>query len=120
MSYEAQDASLRVIGLSAALLVLGVAASIGASAWWYAARTRGPDTARTVPRQTSFTNGPAAEPDVLRERRAVAVAAAEQLDRYAWVDRDAGVARIPLDRAMALLVMGVKPAPGPQEPGQVP
>ena len=26
------------------------------------------------------------------------------LDSYGWVDRDAGIARIPIDRAMALLV----------------
>jgi hypothetical protein len=120
MSYEVQDASLRIIGISTALLVFGVAASMGASAWWYVAHHRAANAPRTVPRQTSFTNGPAAEPDILRDRRAVAVAVEQRLNGYAWVDRDAGVARIPIERAMALLANGVKPAPAPQEPGQVP
>ena len=40
MSYEKQDASLRLVGIAAALLAFGIAASLGASAWWYAARYR--------------------------------------------------------------------------------
>jgi hypothetical protein len=37
----------------------------------------------------------------------------ERLRSYGWVDRGAGVAHVPIDRAMDLVVKGVRPAPGP-------
>ena len=37
----------------------------------------------------------------------------ERLRSYGWVDRAAGVAHIPIDRAMDLVARGVRPAPGP-------
>ena len=40
--------------------------------------------------------GPARGLDVARDQRAA-------LDRWAWVDRDAGIARIPVERAMDLV-----------------
>lgn len=36
------------------------------------------------------------------------------LDRWEWVDRNAGIARIPIDRAIDLVVAGVR-APSPDE-----
>lgn len=41
----------------------------------------------------------------------------ERLGSYGWVDRRAGVAHIPIDQAMELVVKGVraKPAGGPEE-----
>lgn len=37
----------------------------------------------------------------------------ERLRSYGWVDRAAGVAHMPIDRAMALVVEGVRPTPAP-------
>lgn len=37
----------------------------------------------------------------------------ERLRSYGWVDRGAGVAHVPIDRAMELVAKGVRPAPGP-------
>ena len=120
MSYEKQDASLRLVGIAAALLAFGIAASLGASAWWYAARYRAAVTPDPAGEATSFTHGPAAEPDIRRDWREVEASARARLEGYAWVDRDAGIARIPIERAMALIAAGAKPAPGTKEPGQVP
>lgn len=39
------------------------------------------------------------------------------LDSYGWVDRDAGVVRIPIDRAMQLTAEGVRPRAGGPGPG---
>jgi len=36
----------------------------------------------------------------------------ERLRSYGWVDRAAGVAHIPIDRAMDLVAKGIRPAPG--------
>jgi hypothetical protein len=120
MSYESRDASLKIIGVAAALLVLGVAASIAVSAWWYHGRYGDATGAMPAPRQRYFTNGPAAEPDIRRDWREVDAAARERLGTYGWVDRGAGVAHIPIERAMTLVAHGVKPAAAPAEPGQVP
>jgi hypothetical protein len=120
MSYEQRDASLKLIGTAAALLALGVAASIGVSAWWYHARYRGATGVTPGLSHRLFTHGPAAEPDIRRDWREIESAARERLHAYGWVDHGGGVARIPIERAMALVAQGVKPAPGPNEPGQVP
>jgi hypothetical protein len=56
----------------------------------------------------------------VRAARDVQAAAREHLETYGWVDREHEVARIPIKRAMELLVHGAKPTPAPQEPGQVP
>ena len=37
----------------------------------------------------------------------------ERLGSFGWVDRSAGVAHIPIDRAMDLFAKGVRAAPGP-------
>ena len=36
----------------------------------------------------------------------------DRLASYGWVDRNAGVVHIPIDRAMELVAQGVRPAPG--------
>jgi hypothetical protein len=37
----------------------------------------------------------------------------ERLRSWGWVDRDAGVAHVPIDRAMELVTKGVRAVPGP-------
>jgi hypothetical protein len=37
----------------------------------------------------------------------------ERLRSYGWVNREGGVAHIPIDRAMEMVVQGVRPAPPP-------
>ncbi|HVS50830.1 MAG TPA: hypothetical protein VHD62_00645 [Opitutaceae bacterium] len=120
MSYEKQDASLRLVAITTALLVFGVVASLGVSAWWYDARYGGSDAVPADFRQTSFTHGAEAQPDIVQSAREVEVTARERLENYEWVDRAQGVARIPIERAMDLVAHGAKPVPSPKEPGQVP
>jgi hypothetical protein len=120
MSYEHKDASLKVIGVSAGLLALMVAASIGTSFAVYDARYHGTDAVPTAGRTTSFKNGAGEQIGILVDYGQVVRAADERLNGYAWVDRNAGIARIPIDRAMELIASGAKPAPAPKEPGQVP
>lgn len=120
MSQEHRDASLEVIGVSAGILVFLVLCGIGTSLWMYYAHNHGPGTPVTAGRQTSFHNGPEQQVSVLRDYAKVIKATDEHLDHYAWLDRKAGIARIPIERAMALTAAGVKPAPAPQVPAQVP
>lgn len=120
MNYERQDASLRVVGIATALLTLSLAVSLAMTAWWYFAQAGGADAHPSVSRQSSFTVGPTAEPDILRDRRAVDAVARARLQGYGWVDGEHGVAHIPIERAMELIVTGRKPAPAPNEVGQAP
>lgn len=63
-----------------------------------------------IPTEPRLQSNPAA--DLAAER------AREQalLSRYVWVDRDAGIARIPVDRAMDILARSSRRVPG--KPGQ--
>ena len=47
--------------------------------------------------------GPRLEADPTRDRAAIEAEAKARLDRFGWSDRQAGLARIPIDEAMRLL-----------------
>ena len=47
---------------------------------------------------------PRLEPDALRPRRRMLAEESAALTTYGWVDREAGIVRIPIERAMELLV----------------
>ena len=47
---------------------------------------------------------PALQPDPSRDLVALRAEKRALLDGYAWIDRDKGVVRIPIERAMALLI----------------
>jgi hypothetical protein len=61
-------------------------------------------------------SGPRLEPDPLAPRRAVRAREDALLASYGWVDRNAGVVRIPIDRAMELLVERGLPPSKPMVP----
>lgn len=61
--------------------------------------------APVIPPEPRLQESPIRDMDVFRQREL------EVLDGYGWVDRDAGVARIPIDRAIDLYVeRGLRPA----------
>ncbi len=103
--YEQRDVSPR-LPLAAAVLVLCLLALVlGSIAWAFALR------GETGPRVTDFFQLPLDEPDTphlqaepgpdLRRMRAISE---QGLHRYGWVDQEAGVVHIPIERAMALYV----------------
>lgn len=63
---------------------------------------------------------PRLEPLPLELRRALHVAEDARLSSYAWVDRLGGVARIPIDRAMQLIVERGVPGGKPLPPAAPP
>ncbi len=99
MSYERTDASIRLIVISAAIVLFGVLGSLVAAAALYRGRYDEHVTATGMKRQTSFTGGPFVQTSIARDW-ADASTASKRLTEYAWVDREAGIARIPIERAM--------------------
>lgn len=67
-------------------------------------------------------DGPRLEVDPEGDRRKLEAAAKSEIETYAWVDKSTGVARIPIERAMALMAEQGWPdkdnAPASAEPKQ--
>jgi hypothetical protein len=94
---------LRLSGLAACVAVLGVLVS-----WWLSQRV--PATVRALPvtpRAALGAGSPEQTPIETTERGlALRARQEEQLAHYGWVDRDAGIARIPIERALDLRAEG--------------
>jgi hypothetical protein len=102
---ESRDISLRGIAVALAIILTGVAASVG-SAWivvrGFAGSATSPQTARSAPPRLPPAPGPrtAPRPDLERFRAEKEA----RLTSYGWVDRKAGRVHIPIEQAMARLV----------------
>jgi hypothetical protein len=106
--YEKSDLRTRPIVLFAVLLtvvtVLGFVASYGMIrflGWWDRDRLQTPASTlatRTLPPE------PRLQVDAPRDLRTLRAAEEETLTTYGWVSREAGVARIPIARAMELIL----------------
>ena len=59
---------------------------------------------------------PRLQTNPLRDLEAVRKAEDAHLDRYAWIDREHGIAQIPIDRAMLLWTQSYAAAPLPVSP----
>lgn len=113
--YEKGDVSLRgvlaAIGLIAAIVVLSALGLYGLRGWLVPDRPapppilgrldRGGPPLTTAPRDRNAA--------LLQEHR-------DRLTGYAWIDRDAGVARIPIGRAMDILADRGWQTPPPERP----
>jgi hypothetical protein len=111
MNYEPREASLRTIGIAAGLLAVWIALSIVVSAWLYRAHYAVPTPAGKWLRQSSFTSGPAETTNIAQEWGPLEHDFESHLHEYGWVDQKQGIARVPIDRAMDMILSrGVAPA----------
>jgi hypothetical protein len=97
--------TLVTLVISAALVVWAVSATFGFEAEFRPSRAF-PETwiglRRTVARVREDLFGEVRGPGLLEAEQ-------KELRRYGWVDRDARVVRIPIDRAIDLYVSGARP-----------
>jgi hypothetical protein len=111
--YERRDMSLRTVAVFFGGLILSVAVVLLLMAWlfdYFASRAARQDVppsplaeARQIPPEPRLQVNPGEELQAMRaEENAV-------LGSYGWVDRKAGIVRIPIDRAMTLLVRRALP-----------
>jgi hypothetical protein len=106
--YEKRDANVRFLGfVIAGLGLLTVAGMVvswlvfrGLDARHEAAQPPAPPLAETRP---AAPPEPRLQVDPRRDMEAVRREESEALRGFGWVDRDAGIARIPIERAMELL-----------------
>lgn len=117
--YERQDAQPRGILLAGALILVALLATALGVAWMLAglrthdAQQQPPLTA--VESEPLRAPAPRLEADPVADGRRLAHRARERLEAYGWVDRQAGIARIPLAEAQRLLVARGWPNPADAE-----
>jgi len=109
VSYEPSQADLRVVlgflfalGLAAALVLLVLWGMFG----YFRSKSaeRGP-----LPSPRMYTSPPSVpqpqlQPDPVADYNVYRLSAKQTLDSYGWADQSAGVTRIPIDKAMDLVV----------------
>ena len=96
--YEPKDASVRVVLITAGVLIGGLFASIAAAAWVYTVFYT--DASSAGLRQTSFTHGPEERIGILEDVAAVEKESRDRLENYGWADQKAGVVHVPIEQAM--------------------
>ena len=101
---------LAIVGVFALIALAGIAAA--GLLHGIETRTRPPSLAAFPPQHRA---GPPLEVDQAAERLALEARARESLASYGWTDRNAGIAHIPVDRAMTILAE--RGWPDPVEPG---
>lgn len=113
------DLDVKGIGVMGAALV-AIVLIAAALMWWASVFLRGLEEANDPPppaleeaREAYAPPGPLLQADP--EAELVDLRAREELilETWAWVDKDAGVARVPIERAMELLVEGGPMATAP-------
>jgi hypothetical protein len=99
--YEVRDARVGWVVASVAMLAVGLAACFVVAAVLYPGGT---ELNRPTGPEMSFRHGAADELSIVRDWRAQDAAVRDHLKNYAWVDRGEGIVRIPVERAMELMV----------------
>ncbi|MFB3817140.1 MAG: hypothetical protein ACE147_05695 [Candidatus Methylomirabilales bacterium] len=117
--HELSDLSPRTIALFGAGLGLLVAVCLIVAAWMFGvldARLAGREVPASPLARVEPPAGPRLQVDAPSDLARLRAEEDAILSSYDWVDRGAGIVRIPIDQAMARLAEQGLPAP-PKEPG---
>ncbi len=96
------------------LLLAGSAVSVAALgvlvAWWMLSDSSASQLSRRTASSATFATGTLEQTPIETSERGLTLRAKQkqQLTGYGWVDRDAGVARIPIERAIDLRAEGLR------------
>jgi hypothetical protein len=85
--------------------------------WWERPRLETPASplaTRAIPAE------PRLQVNAPKDLKALLAAEESALTSYGWANKEAGIARIPIDRAMQLVLERGLPTPKPSEPGKAP
>ncbi len=107
-SYETQDLSVRAIGIFGVVLALALVAAIGVTAWmfgFFESRAARQDvTAPPTSARSAVPQEPKLQVNAPKDLKALRAMEEQRLTTYGWVSKETGLGRIPIDRAMELLV----------------
>ena len=109
--HEATDASPSGIALTAVGLALGIGLTLLASAWLYRGHARATARSAIAGKASTFQDGATEQTSLVKDWAEQDRLVRARLHSYGWVDRKAGVVRIPIDRAMSRLVEEASNAP---------
>jgi hypothetical protein len=101
--HERSDGSPGLVLLTACWLLVGIGLVLLASLLVYGARYRGLPATREMGPESSFRHGPEERSSIARDWVTQDRLVREHLTTYGWVDREAGVVRIPIERAMEMV-----------------
>ncbi len=113
-SYETQDLSVRAIGMFGVILTLALVAAIGVTAWMFGFFESRASRREVAAPPTSTLAAAPQEPklqvDAPKDLKALRALEDQRLTTYGWVSKETGLGRIPIGRAMELLVeRGIAP-----------
>ncbi len=112
--HELSDLNPRNIALFGATLAVVIGATLLASYALFDFLYTGVTRARPLPSPLSYNREPTPEPHLLvkpgNELKAVRAEESRILNNYDWVDRDKGIVRIPIERAIAIVAQRGLPA----------
>jgi hypothetical protein len=112
--YESSDANFRNVMLAAAglfgLMMFGLLLSWGAYELFYQHSADPGAEPKTFTRPDVLPPGPVLQPDPHEELLVLRSAEDSVLTTYGWVEREAGIARVPISRAMELVLKKGLPA----------
>ena len=118
--YEKSDLSAKAIGIFGAALAVVMVLTLLVAAWmlgffasWQAQRDTPPSPLATT---RAGVPEPRLQVDPVKDLRALRAAEDKILTSYGWVNREAGIVRVPIERAMQLLVERGLPRPATSEP----
>lgn len=123
LGHETRDVPILPVVAGVVALAVGIGAVVGVATLYQAART-GSTISLSQPPGLATPAVPAAPPEPRLEEepgaqlRQLRAAEDQILTGTAWVDRQAGVARIPIDRAIDLLAQHPPPARSAEEASQ--
>jgi hypothetical protein len=122
-AHEASDLHIPIILRVAAILGVTLVASILIIALFFRSMEHayGPRTSEAAPEvmPSELPPSPTLQMHPLRDLQEVRRLEDSHLDNYGWIDRQHGVAQIPVDRAMVLWVKSYSAAPPPVPAGSV-
>lgn len=117
-AHERRDADIRRLTISLVGLFVLLVISLLAMGWMFrhlAAREERAGAIATLPAEREIPPAPRLQVAPATELERVRKAEAAVLNSYGWVDRKAGVVRIPVERAMEILAERGLPARGQPE-----
>lgn len=118
--HETRDVNLRVVLWLALGTAVGVAL-VSVGLWWLLLGYRNEALQNQPPTSPLLTQpqvppAPRLQNTPILDYEQYQAGEETKLTTYAWIDKDQGIVRIPVSRAMDLLLERGLPTPGPEEP----